>query len=307
MWSGLKEMEGNGKMDCEKVKKNIRTGLKNYIIENGIKSLVIGVSGGVDSALCCALARPVCDELGISLIGRSISIDSNKPDEIARARDVGRFFCHEFIEVDYTDLYNCMVDFFESPEGPLDKIARGNIKARLRMQNLYCIAGKTKGMVLSTDNLTEHFLGFWTLCGDVGDFGFIQNLWKQEVYELTEYIASYDITLDNQEARRALLECINAVPTDGLGISETDLDQIGAANYGEVDIILKTWLTKDSDNFYWDNWLNYEEREDKYEDFVAYRETLKNHPVVLRHERTHFKRKWPIYLERSKLFNNHSL
>jgi NAD+ synthetase len=296
------------KMDCEKVKKNIRTGLKNYIIENGIKSLVIGVSGGVDSALCCVLARPVCGELGIPLIGRSITIDSNKPDEIARAQKVGRLFCYDFKEVNYTELYVNMCDLFEkSEEGSISKIARGNIKARIRMQYLYCIAGLTKGMVLSTDNLTEYYLGFFTLCGDVGDFGFIQNLWKQEVYELTEYIASYDITLDDQEARRALLECIHAVPTDGLGISETDLDQIGAANYGEVDIILKTWLTKDSDNFYWDNWLNYEGREDKYEDFVAYRETLKNHPVVLRHERTHFKRKWPIYLERSKLLNNHSL
>ncbi len=292
---------GRGKegMDCKKVKENIKKGLKNYTQENGIKSLVIGVSGGVDSALCCALARPVCDELGIPLIGRSITIDSNKPDEVARARAIGRIFCHDFKEVDYTDLYVSMRDSFEIQEGVLDKIARGNLKARIRMQYLYCIAGKTKGIVLSTDNLTEHFLGFWTLCGDIGDFGFIQNLWKQEVYELTEYIASYDISLENREASKVLFECIHAVPTDGLGISESDLDQIGAVNYGEVDIILKTWLTKDSDNFYWDDWLKYEGREEKYENLVLFRETLKDHQVVQRYERTHFKRKWPIYLDRN--------
>lgn len=291
-------------MDCEKVAKNIRKGLKNYITENRIECLVIGVSGGVDSALCCALARPVCDDLGIPLIGRSIAIDSNKPNEIARAQDIGRVFCHDFKEVDYTALYICMCEFFEGPEGDLDVIARGNIKARIRMQNLYCIAGKTKGIVLSTDNLTEHLLGFWTLCGDVGDFNMILHLWKTEVYELANYFYSYDITINEEEVRKALLGCIDAVPTDGLGISESDLDQIGAANYGEVDIILKAWLTKNIDNFYWDNWLKYNGRDEKYEDFVIYRETLKDHSVVLRHERTHFKRKWPIYLDRSKLFNN---
>jgi len=301
-------------MDCEKIKKNIRKGLRNYVQENGINSLVIGVSGGVDSALCCALARPVCDELDIPLIGRSIAIDSNKPEEITRARSVGRFFCHDFIEVDYTDLYNCMVDFFEGPEGPLDKIARGNIKARIRMQNLYCIAGKTRGLVLSTDNLTEHLLGFFTLAGDIGDFGMIHNLWKTEVYELTDYIATLDTTLEDPKASKALLECADAIPTDGLGISESDLDQIGAADYGEVDIILKTWLTDDIDKHarqgkylpgtFWDNWLTYEGRNENYEDFMKYRETLKNHPVVQRYERTHFKRKWPIYLERNKIFNN---
>lgn len=301
-------------MDCEEVKKNIRKGIRNYVQENGLKSLVIGVSGGVDSALCCALARPVCDELGIPLIGRSITIESNKSEEIFRARDIGRIFCHNstmpetglyFKEVDYTDLYFSMVNFFESSEGPLDKIARGNIKARIRMQYLYCIAGKNKGIVLSTDNLTEHFLGFFTLCGDVGDYCPIQNLWKQEVYELTDYMASYDITFEDEEGTRALIDCKDADPTDGLGISETDLDQIGAANYGEVDVILKTWLTVDSDCFHWDDWLTYEGRDEVYEDFVKYRETLRNHPVVQRYERTHFKRKWPIYLERNKIFSTH--
>ncbi len=289
-------------MDCEKIAKNIRKGLRNYIKENGLKSLIIGVSGGVDSALCCALARPVCDELGIPLIGRSITIDSNKPDEIARAQKVGKLFCHDFKEVNYTGLYVSMRDSFEEPEGELDKITQGNIKARIRMQYLYCIAGKTKGMVLSTDNLTERFLGFFTLAGDIGDFGMIQNLWKQEVYELTDDISYCPPDLDH---RKVLLECIYAIPTDGLGISESDLDQIGAGSYDEVEIILKTWLTDDCDKYLWDDWLTYEGRDEDYESFVKYRETLRNHPVVQRYERTHFKRRWPIYLERNKIFSNH--
>ncbi len=151
-------------MDCKKVTRNIRTGLKRYIIDNNIKSLVVGVSGGADSAAVCALARPVCDELGIPLIGRSIPIETNKREEIDRALAIGQAYCHDFKEVDLTTLYLRTKDAFEevmAEIGPLDKIALGNIKVRLRMQLLYCIAGSTKGMVLSTDNLTEYYLGIY--------------------------------------------------------------------------------------------------------------------------------------------------
>ena len=88
-------------MNCELVVKNIRQNLKDYIVKNNLKSLVCGVSGGIDSALCCALSRPVCDETGIKLIGRSLPILTNKPDEIARAKAIGENFCDDFLE-DYS-------------------------------------------------------------------------------------------------------------------------------------------------------------------------------------------------------------
>lgn len=297
------------KIDSERVVKNIRAGLKQYIEENGLKCLVIGVSGGVDSAVCCALAKPVCDELEIPLIGRSISIESNKADEIDRAKRTGEVFCHNFKEVDYTNLFKYTCECFEKTEVTLDKVARGNIKARIRMEFLYSIAGQRRGIVLSTDNWSEYFLGFFTLCGDVGDLGLIQQLWKDEVYWIADFLAYYDIVLsgtltmeENEKATEVLNESIRAVPTDGLGISDSDLDQIGAKDYDEVCVILKTWLTKDIDAFHWDDYLEYDGRLDNYDDFVNYRETLKDHPVVQRHERTHFKRNWPINLERRKIF-----
>ena len=72
-------------MEGHEIIKNIRANLKMYIEDHGIKSLVLGISGGIDSALCAALARPVCDELGIPLIGRSIPISTNTSDERDRA------------------------------------------------------------------------------------------------------------------------------------------------------------------------------------------------------------------------------
>ncbi|MBR6919891.1 MAG: hypothetical protein IKN37_06240 [Bacteroidales bacterium] len=67
----------------------MRAETKRYIQASGLKSLVVGISGGVDSAFAVALLHPVCQELGIPLYGRSITIETNKPDEIARSQAVG--------------------------------------------------------------------------------------------------------------------------------------------------------------------------------------------------------------------------
>ncbi|MFW6121497.1 MAG: NAD(+) synthase [Petrotogales bacterium] len=261
-------------MEYKKIVENIRRKLKKYLRTNNLKSLVIGVSGGIDSAVCCALAKPVCDELGVILIGRSLPIESNKQDEIDRAKMVGECFCHDFKEVrGLGKPYNVLEERIHTWEHKAnDNIAKGNIKARLRMIYLYNVAGMNNGLVLSTDNYTELLLGFWTLHGDVGDLGMVQNLWKTEVYALANYLVD---ELDNDRAKEALRACTEADPTDGLGISENDLEQIGADSYEEVDMILQDYLGGSS----------------KYI----------NHPVIQRYEKTHFKRNIPICLKRSKI------
>ena len=96
--------------DYKPVVINIRKCIKQYILDNNIKSLVIGISGGIDSSLCAVLAHPVCLELGISLIGRSITIETNKPDEIKRAAAIGKYFSTNFKEVDLTEVFKQMAD-----------------------------------------------------------------------------------------------------------------------------------------------------------------------------------------------------
>jgi len=259
-------------MDFQKATKNIRAELTKYLKESGLKSLVIGMSGGIDSTLCAALAKPVCDELGVTLIGRSLPILTNKPDEIDRARMAGECFCHDFkevktLEIPYIDLEE-RIHFVEEMEN--SKIAQGNLKARLRMIYLYNVAGMNQGMVLSTDNYTELLLGFWTLHGDVGDYGMIQQLWKTEVYGLAKYLAD---CLEDDRAKEALRACIAATPTDGLGVSNSDLEQIGARSYEEVDIILMDYV-------------------------IDGNATFKDHPVIQRYKRSQFKRDNPYNLPR---------
>lgn len=223
--------------------KYIQTSVKTYLAESNLKSVVIGISGGFDSAINAALLKPICDELGIKIIGRYIHIESNKIEEKVRACAIGRFFCHDFKCVDLTELYKTSLDDFEEGENvDIDafdtKIRRGNIKARLRMIHLYNLAGFNKGLVIDNDNKTERELGFWTINGDVGDLTPLASLYKTEAYEMAKVFLSH---IEIEEARLALKACIDCVPTDGLGITSSDVEQFGCKTYDEVDDILQNY------------------------------------------------------------------
>ncbi|MCI5117317.1 MAG: NAD(+) synthase [Candidatus Electrothrix sp. LOE1_4_5] len=267
-------------MEYEKAVKNIRSHLSEYITQFKLGALIIGISGGIDSSLSAALARPVCDELSIPLIGRSITIESNTSDEILRSKAVGDEFCTDFALIDLTMRYNEMKTILEPEHGPAEseqqaKIRLGNAKARIRMIYLYNLAQRNRGLVLSTDNYTELLLGFWTLHGDVGDYGMIQNLWKTEVYGMAQYLADSEIKNTSQKA--AIYSCIDATPTDGLGISNSDLDQLGASSYAEVDEILREYLTTGKNT---------------------------SHPVIQRHLGSEFKRNNPVNISRYDILAN---
>lgn len=234
-------------MDVEKIYSFLREDFKNYIKESHLQSVVLGISGGIDSAIIAALFSDVCKECNVNFIGRSISIESNKQDEKDRADAIGKSLCHDYKHVDLSYLYDvmckCGIDEFDRNESMrehyninLQKIRLGNIKARMRMMYLYNVAQHECGMVLDTDNKTEHNLGFWTLHGDVGDYSPLIDLWKTEVYALSNYTVSQ---LKSPEAKAALQACIDATPTDGLGITSSDVEQLGCSNYAEVDVILK--------------------------------------------------------------------
>jgi NAD+ synthetase len=250
----------------------MRAETKRYVLQSGLKSLVVGISGGVDSAFAVALLHPVCQELGIPLYGRSITIETNKPDEIARSKAVGVAFCDDFQYLDYTEWYLRFKPLMEKrDDSMLSKLRMGNVKARIRMIVLYDLAQREQGMVISTDNFTEYLTGFWTLHGDVGDYAPFIHLWKTEVYAACRYLCR-SLPLPQKEA---LMSCVCAVPTDGLGISSSDLEQLGVSTYEEVDRI------------FW-RYLNGEK-------------ALESHVLVQRYLRSEYKRRNPVCIERSTL------
>lgn len=241
----------------------------NYVKVNNLRAMVLGISGGIDSTVVAAICHEVSKQTGILLIGRSLPI-KNKSDEFATSVHVGEAFCNEFsvyrLERSYrAALFDACADVNIANSYYLDEleempsrtpIANGNLQARCRMMYLYDIASRHKGLVMSTDNQTEYQLGFWTIHGDVGDFDPIQDLWKTEVYGLANYLQDhykskalealrndYKETCDNYKAMScAIYNSCKLVPTDGLGISNSDLEQIGAKSYAEVDDILSRYI-----------------------------------------------------------------
>lgn len=245
------------RLNYEKVFKTLVEETGNYLVNHSLRAMVLGVSGGIDSTVVAAICHEVSKKTGIPLIGRSLPI-KNKSDEFATSVHVGEAFCNEFsvyrLERSYrAALFDACADagdvnmansyyLDELEEMPSrTPIANGNLQARCRMMYLYDIASRHKGLVMSTDNQTEYQLGFWTIHGDVGDFDPIQDLWKTEVYQLAEWLKLFYYT-DGDDADKAVAigESIKLTPTDGLGISNSDLDQIGAKSYNDVDRVLQT-------------------------------------------------------------------
>lgn len=246
-----------------------------YVTSNNLKAMVLGISGGIDSTVVATICHEVSKKTDIPLIGRSLPI-KNKEDEFSVSELVGEAFCDEFKVFNLSNSYKASLFDLCADAGLIKDckgydwywvsdleeltgrtpIANGNLQARCRMKHLYDIASIRKGLVMSTDNQTEYQLGFWTIHGDVGDFNPIQDLWKTEVYRLANYLRDrykskalealhndYKETCDKYRAMSyAVYSSCKLIPTDGLGISNSDLEQIGAKSYDEVDDILSRYI-----------------------------------------------------------------
>ena len=225
-----------------------------YCVTYNIKSLVLGLSGGLDSTVCAAIGKTVFDRYGVKLIGISLPCKTNTNLENDIASTAGSIFCNEYKCINIDTLYGASKYLCDTYEGESTQISQGNLKARIRMMMLYNAASINRGIVIDTDNLSEHYLGFWTLHGDVGDFKPIGNLWKSEVYELARYIREmYNLIVENSynyndeqysfalKARTVMEMAIKITPTDGNGVAAGgDMAQIAPGyTYNEVDKVLQ--------------------------------------------------------------------
>lgn len=244
--------------DYKKVFESIVEKTAKYLVDNNIKAQILGISGGIDSTVVAAICYEVSILTGIPLIGRSLPTKFNKKGETSTATLVGEAFCDDFKEVPIQDIYENIVDYINDVEADYGqtKLANGNIQARLRMLYLYNLAGVHKGIVMDTDNLTENNLGYFTVHGDVGDFNPIGGLWKTEVFKLAEFISekyslqSHFFEIDdikkynNSDYARcnAIAKSLQLKPTAGLGITNDDLEELGAESYEQIDCILQEIL-----------------------------------------------------------------
>lgn len=242
----------------KKIFESIVKKTEDYIIRNGLESMVLGISGGIDSTVCSAICREISDRNkgDIQFIGISLPSKTNETEEVSAADLVGEAFCNEFYRHPINDDYETVLKGV-SLAGEQTPIANGNIKARLRMIYLYNMASIKKGIVMDTDNLSEHYLGFWTLHGDEGDLNPIGDLWKHEIYELARWISkTYMESGDEEKIKRAAAIDFSSklIPTDGNGVlAGGDMAQIAPGlTYNEVDTILE--VIKNCEESYQGSW-----------------------------------------------------
>lgn len=216
-------------MQTEKVTEHIVNWLKAYATEAKMEGFVLGISGGIDSALTSSL----CAKTGLRVLCVEMPIHQ-APSQVARAQEhiaqlKKRFANVSDVKVDLTTVF----EEFKTQMPPttddsfLD-LSLANTRARLRMTTLYFFAGLHRYLVAGTGNKVEDFgVGFYTKYGDGGvDLSPIADLMKSEVYELARYL-------------KVPTSILTAAPTDGLfGDSRTDEDQIGAS-YDELEWAMK--------------------------------------------------------------------
>jgi NAD+ synthetase len=259
--------------DYDKVFETLVRKTQDYIVGNNLNCMVLGISGGIDSTVVAAICHEVSERTNIPLIGISLPTKFNKEEEIITADIVGKAFCSDYEKISIMYPYDAFIDFLEAAGDSTTPISKGNIQARLRMMYLYNLASIYKGIVMDTDNLTENNLGYFTIHGDVGDFNPIGGLWKTEVFKLAEYLHEHysreshlnetypDQLKPNSDYSRciAVAESLKLKPTAGLGITNNDLEEIGAESYEQVDYILQEilawkWLSSERGETYDSVW-----------------------------------------------------
>lgn len=211
--------------------KKIRAEIYRYFKANKLEYAIFGKSEGLDSSVVAGL---LSDIPGVKPIGVLMPAESN-PDATRIGRLVLDHYKIPYILVDLTNEFHRVASALYEMDGVGDQLikilktyratktiqslphkkarALGNVKARLRMITLYHIAQLTGGLVISTDNYSEYWMGFWTLNGDVGDFAPIQQIFKGiELYPIAKALGVPKASLV-------------AEPTDGLDIIPGGIDQ----------------------------------------------------------------------------------
>ena len=220
-------------IDYENLSHKIKEWIKNYVTENGISTLVVGVSGGIDSAVVSTL----CAETGIPTIVVGIPINSSP--ENTRLSDLqisllsAKYHNVEGYYIDLSSVFESFKSHKAFEKAFFSELGFANTKSRLRMMSLYQIASSVGGLVVGTGNKVEDFgVGFYTKYGDGGvDISPIADLYKSEVRELGRLLGVPQ-------------DIIDAEPTDGLwDDNRVDETQIGTS-YDNLEWVMEYGLKK---------------------------------------------------------------
>jgi NAD+ synthase len=206
-------------MDTRELAREISLWIKRRVEEAGRKGVVVGISGGVDSAVAAGLAQK---ELGAGVLGLILPCHS-QADHIERAETVAESLNLEARAIDLGPVFDLLKETL--PEST--ELAWANIKPRLRMITLYHVAAQRDYLVLGTGNRSEIEAGYFTKYGDGGvDLLPLGALFKSQVRELAG-----ELSIPG--------EIIEAPPSAGLWHGQTDEEELGVTYLEIEDFFLK--------------------------------------------------------------------
>jgi NAD+ synthase len=210
------------KLDYKQIVSDIQKWIREYINSAKVSGIVVGISGGIDSAVTstlCVNALGKENVIGLGLPCSSIPQDLKDAEEIAKSLGI------KFIKIELTSIFNEFIKVTKS-QFESNNLAIANLKPRLRMMAIY-FAGQSLGkfIVAGTSNRTELAIGYFTKYGDGGvDFEPIGALYKCEVREIASLLKIPE-------------EIIKKPPSAGLWEGQTDEDEIGLT-YDVLDEIV---------------------------------------------------------------------
>ncbi|XRO77720.1 NAD+ synthase [Methanocaldococcus sp. 10A] len=210
----------------EEIVKKITNFIKEKVEEAKANGVVVGLSGGIDSSVTAYLCVKALGK--DKVLGVIMPEKNTNPRDVEHAKMVAENLGIRYIISDITDILKAFGAGGYVPTKEFDKIADGNLKARIRMCILYYFANKYNLLVAGTSNKSEIYVGYGTKHGDIAcDIRPIGNLFKTEVRELAKYLG-------------VPKEIIEKPPSAGLWEGQTDEGELGI-KYETLDKILKLY------------------------------------------------------------------
>ncbi|MFI3241679.1 MAG: NAD(+) synthase [Alphaproteobacteria bacterium] len=216
---------------------NLVDGLRGYCKDNGFKKVVLGLSGGLDSAVVSVLATQALGKENVVAIMMKTQFTSDLSINIAR--NVAKLNGFEYQEVDIQPLIDVQRKYFaEMFDDEPDDLVMQNLQARQRGMILMSYSNQFGNLVLACGNKSEIAMGYCTLYGDTcGGLAPIGNIYKSDLFEIAKW--------QNSIKEQFPIEAINRAPSAELKEGQKDEDSI--PSYALLDKILKLYLDEGCD------------------------------------------------------------
>ena len=214
----------------------LKLGLFDYVSKNNFEKVLVGLSGGIDSALTATIA---VDALGSNnVVGVALPSKYNTEESLVDARLLAENLDIEFKVIEIEEIVNIFRNTLkESVNDELGQTTDENIQSRVRGNILMALSNQTGAMVVSTGNKSEMAVGYSTLYGDLaGGFALLKDLYKTEVYNLANF--------RNSISRVIPQNTIDKEPSAELRPNQFDKDSL--PEYELLDEILRMYIEEDS-------------------------------------------------------------